>query len=51
MLIKLQQLYDEMLDDSLQKLAWIDPPLASLPGAVHTTANLLLRRANLPVIC
>lgn len=48
MLVKLRRMYDEVLDDSLQKLAWIDLPLASVPGAVHTTANLLLRRANLP---
>ena len=48
MLIKLQRMYDEVLDDSLQKLAWIDLPLTSVPGAVHTAANLLLRRGKLP---
>lgn len=48
MLVKLQRMYNELLDDSLRKLVWIDLPLNSVPGAVHTATNLLLRRVNLP---
>jgi hypothetical protein len=48
MLVKLQRMYDEVLDDSLQKLAWIDLPLSAVPDAVHTSANFLLRRARQP---
>lgn len=45
---KLQRLYEEALDDSLQKLAWVELHLTSLLGAVQTPANLLLRRVQVP---
>ena len=48
MFIKLQRFYDEALDDSVQKAAWIDLSLNHVLGVVHTTANMVLRRTGLP---
>lgn len=48
MLTKLQRMYDELLDDSLQQLTRVTLPLSSVPDAIHTSANFLLRRSNLP---
>ncbi len=48
MLTKLQRMYDELLDDSLQQLTRVTLPLSSVPDAIHTSANFLLRRSTLP---
>jgi DNA polymerase III delta prime subunit len=44
MLLRLEKMYKDLLDDSLQEIAWIELGLTEKPGAVRNAANLVLRR-------
>jgi hypothetical protein len=48
MLLRLQQMYQGLLTESLQETAWIELDLAMLPGAVENPTNLILRRSTQP---
>ena len=48
MLLRLQQMYQGLMSESLQETAWIELGLARLPGAVENPTNLVLRRRTQP---
>ncbi len=46
MLRRLQRIYQQLTDQSLQEIAWLGLGLADKPDAVQNTVNLLLRLAD-----
>jgi hypothetical protein len=46
MLQRLQRIYEELLADSLQEVAWVELGLTEQPGVVRNTVNLISRRPD-----